>query len=114
MNKETKNILIAGTIGILIWGALAYGLYTSGEPEGDLEFYIANASIESSLTFIEAPTSLIFTADDVHFSDGNLTLNFDNGLRFIDFEVIDYIEWNLRNETYRFYKESSPLNGSGN
>ena len=49
------------------------------------------------------PLGIIFVADYITFNDGNLNLTFDE--IFLSFEDVDYIGWNIKNKTYKYFKE---------
>lgn len=58
---------------------------------------------ESLLLFSnEEPMGIVFDVDYIEFTDGNLTLSTID--EWFDFSNIDYIEWNIGNNTYKYKK----------
>ncbi len=73
------------------------------------ELSFSNYSDENRLfisgPLIDTPQGIIFTTDYIVFSDGNLTLNTSDS--WFDFSAIDFMTWNIANESFKYTKELS-------
>ena len=67
-------------------------------------FEVNNLSINPEILL--QPQGINFFVDYVNFTDGNLTVSIDEEFLF-SFNEIDYIEWNIKNKTYRYVKENA-------
>lgn len=100
---ETKPIryIIGIILAILVLLLMIFTLYQHYTHKPQEQNLTGHLNITSNLSI--QPISLIFNADYVNFTDGNLTLSTTQPFLF-NFGIVDYIEWNIGNETYIYNK----------
>lgn len=105
MNKRIKLMFIfLGIIMVLVSAVFMQEKVLDKSSEGSF------SELDRLEILHEGPTYLTFYADYLNFTDGNLTLTFDEGLMFSP--DLDYLRWNLGNETFLF-KRVNETKGEG-
>lgn len=102
---DKMDIVVAIFFGIILVGSLA-SYYFSPDWGHNKEFYssVQNESLLKLQILNDTPVGIIFRADYVEFTDGNLTITFRDEYAFLNFSIADYIEFNLKGTKYMYEK----------
>ena len=74
-------------------------------PELYFQTFNDSNSIKEIFRINSQPQGITFTMDYVEFTDGNLILSTREEDFLFNFNITDFIEWNIGNETYRYEKK---------